>query len=69
MEHLQSEEPFSSDPYFSYVFITKIGLHSIDFINKTLVNDDFSKKKIYLFMFKVISSENVSFQSYQNKIL
>ena len=26
----------------SYVLSTKIGLHRIDFINKTLVNDDFS---------------------------
>ena len=26
----------------SYVLSTKIGLHRIDFINNTLVNDDFS---------------------------
>ena len=35
----------------SYVLSTKIGLHRIDFINKTLVNDDFSifkKFSIYL---------------------
>ena len=27
-----------------YVLSTKIGLHRIDFIDKTLVNDDFSKQ-------------------------
>ena len=51
----------------SCVLSTRIGLHSIEVINETLVNDDL--KKIYIFMFKVISSENVSFQSYQNKNL
>ena len=37
--------------YSSYVFSTRIGLHRIELINKTLVNDDFSKKiqfSIYL---------------------
>ena len=31
--------------YSSYVLSTRIGLHRIELINKTLVNDDFSKKK------------------------
>ena len=56
----------------SYVLSTKIGLHRIDFINKTLVNDYFKKKffcNFYFFMSKFISSENFSFQSYQNKNL
>ena len=54
-----------------YVLSTKIGLHRIDFINKTLVNDDVSnfQKIFYLFMLKVIISENFSFQSYQNRNL
>ena len=30
----------------SCVLSTRIGLHRIEVINKTLVNDDFSKKKI-----------------------
>ena len=30
----------------SYVLSTRIGLHRIELINKTLVNDDFSKRKI-----------------------
>ena len=35
----------------SYVLSTKIRLHRIDVINKTLVNDDFSKKKMnFLFI-------------------
>ena len=56
----------------NYVLSTRIGLHSIEVINKTLVNDNFSKKFFsifYLFMLKVIGSENFSFQSYQNKNL
>ena len=46
-------------------------LHRIELINKTLVNKDFSILFwiFYLFMLKVISSENFSFQSYQNKNL
>ena len=50
----------------SYVLSTRIGLHSIEVINKTLVNDNFSKK---IFLLKVISFENFSFQSYQDKNL
>ena len=53
----------------SCVLSTRIGLHRIEVINKTLV---IFQKKIwifYLFIFKVISSENFSFQSYQNKYL
>ena len=55
----------------SCVLSTRIGLHRIEVINATLVNDDFSKKTLilYLFMFKAITSENFSFQSYQNKNL
>ena len=55
----------------SCVLSTRIGLHRIEVINATLVNDDFSKKTLilYLFMFKSITSENFSFQSYQNKNL
>jgi hypothetical protein len=55
----------------SYVLSTKIGLHRIELINKTLVNDDILifLKNFSLFMLKVISSENFSFQSYQNKNL
>ena len=53
----------------SYVLSTRVGLHRIELINKTLINDDFFdlKKKFYVFMLKIISSENFSFQSYQNK--
>jgi hypothetical protein len=52
------------------VLSTRIGLHRIELINKKLVNDDFSKKKLisYLFMLKVISSENVSFQNIRIRI-
>ena len=50
----------------SYMLSTRIGRHRIELINKTLVNDDFSRKKnnnfLYIFMLKVISSENDSFQ-------
>ena len=56
----------------SCVLSTRIGLHRIEVINKTLVNDDFSNfffQIFYLFMFKVISSENFSFQSYLDKNL
>ena len=31
-----------------YVLSTRIGLHRIELVNKTLVNDDFSKFSIYL---------------------
>ena len=39
-----------------YVLSTRIGLHRIELVNKTLVNDDFSKKKLisYLSMLKVL---------------
>ena len=56
-----------------YVLSTRISLHRIEVINKTLVNDDFFFQKeqliFNLFMFEVISSENFSFKSYQNKNL
>ena len=36
----------------SCVLSTRIGLHRIEVINKTLVNDDFSKKKLnFLFIY------------------
>ena len=55
----------------SCVLCTKIGLLRWELINKTFLNDDFSNflKIFYWFMLKVKSSENFSFQSYQNKNL
>ena len=34
----------------SYVLSTRIGLHRIELINKTLVNDDLKKKSIYFYV-------------------
>ena len=53
----------------SCVLCTKIGLHRKELINKTLVNDDFSKKNLNFLFIYVKSSEKFSFQSYQNKNL
>ena len=56
----------------SYVLSTRIRLHRIEVINKTLVNDDFSKfvlNFLFIYVKSHISSENFSFQSYQNKNL
>ena len=40
----------------SYVLSTRIGLHRIEVINKTLVNDDFSKKNNFLFTYSCLKS-------------
>ena len=55
----------------SCVLNTRIVFQRIEVINKTLVTDAFPKKNwiFYLFMFKFISSEKFSFQSYKNKNL
>ena len=44
----------------SYVLSTRIGLHRIEVINKSLVNDDFSDflKKFYLFMLRIYRSKD-----------
>ncbi len=46
----------------SYVLSTRIRLHRIEVINKTLANDDFSKKKM-IFLFIYVKSHK--FKKYQ----
>ena len=55
----------------TYVLSTRIRLHGIELINKTLVNDDFLKIDLnsLFFIAKIQSSENFNFRSYQNKNL
>ena len=56
----------------SCVLWTKIGLHRLELINETFVNDDFSNlflNFLFIFMLKFISSEKFSFQSYKNRNL
>ena len=40
----------------SCVLSTRIGLHRIEVINKTLVNDDFSKKKFEFSIYSCLKS-------------